>query len=278
KAIHGHLIESDLVAVKLAQNTTIRTVATVHGDYIGALKDKARLKEINHLMKQLKEVVVISEEQKKILLKSYPAIHTKLTKIYNGYPLDKRDIPVENEAKDFFCFGMIARAIPEKGWEPLIKAFLKLDNDKLRLALYGEGAYLEELKNRYTDKRIVFYGFTNEPLKSIASFDVGLLPSYYPAESLPTTIIEYLAMEKPVIATDVGEVRNMIAVKENLSAGIIIEETNKDKMVKPLYEAMKKMVEDKNFYEAKKQACKTAFEKFEMDKCIAAYTGLYAKN
>lgn len=273
--IHGHLIESDLVAVKANKNPDAHNVTTIHGDYIGNLKEEDRKKEIRFLLKNLTGIAVITEEQKRILTHYFPECSNKILKIYNGYPFPQKKYKQPDET--FFYFGMIARGIPEKGWKPLIEAFSRLESKKVKLLLYGESDYLTQLKKTNRDVRIEFKGFTDDPLNAISNMHVGLLPSYFTSESLPTTVIEYLALEKPVIATNVGEVRQMIAVSENDNAGIIIDEIDEKKMVQPLYKAMKKMLEDHTFYQTKKANCKAAFEKFSMDKCVDAYIRLYKK-
>lgn len=273
--IHGHLIESDLVAIKANNAKEAHNVTTIHGDYIAAIKNNLRLSEINLLLNKLNAIAIISDEQQKIISTYAPHASSKLRKIYNGYPLPNKTFDQPDDS--LFCFGMIARAIPEKGWKQLIEAFSMIENEHIRLILFGEGAYLDELKNQNKDSRIIFAGFSDDPLKSISTLHVGLLPSYYDSESLPTTIIEYLALEKPVIATNVGEVKNMLKDEHGNDAGILLQETNPEKMVKPLHEALKKMLDDKAFYQSKKTICKAAFEKFSMEKCIEAYMQLYQK-
>ena len=271
--IHGHLIESDLVAIKANDAPQAHNVTTVHGDYIGALKANKRISEISRLLKQLSGIAVISDEQATILKEYYPDAASKIRKIYNGYPLPDKDFKDPDDT--FFCFGMIARAVPEKGWKPLMDAFSLIKNEQVRLLLYGSGPYLDELNEANRDERIIFRGFTNDPLSAISEMHVGLLPSYFTSESLPTTVIEYMALGKPVIATNVGEIKNMILAEDGQSAGILVEEIDTRAMIKPLYDAMTKMLEDKEFYLQKKSVSRKAFEKFSMDKCINAYLKLY---
>lgn len=274
--VHGHLIESDLVAVKANDRAASRNVATVHGDYIGAIKENQRVREIRYLLKRLSGIAVITDEQQIILKNYYPACASKLVKIYNGYPMpDKIFVQPDDSV---FYFGMVARAVVDKGWKPLIKAFSMIQDPNIRLILYGEGDYLDKLESENKDERIIFAGFTNDPLTAISKIHVGVLPSYCISESLPTTIIEYLAMEKPVVVTNVGEVKKMIEADNGESAGILIHELDKDKMVQPLHEAMITLLKNKELYLQKKRACKFAFEKFSMDQCIDSYLQLYKKH
>lgn len=274
-AIHSHLIEADLVALSSNLGKQVQLVTTVHGDYTSALKQNKRQREIQKLMNGLSHIAVISEEQKAILSDSFPDVEGKISKIYNGYPSPEVAGSASGKADSVFVFGMIARAIPEKGWKPLIHAFSRISDMNVRLVLYGEGAYLDALKSENDDERIEFAGFSDDPLAAISKMDVGLLPSYLKAESLPTTVIEYLAMKKPVIVTNVGEMKNMIRDEQNESAGIVIDELDETDMVPLLYEAMMKLFSDKSFYEEKALCAARAFEKFSMSKCVQAYEKLY---
>lgn len=273
-ALHSHLIEADLVAMKAAMGTECRVVTTVHGDYSMALKQHKREKEITELMQGLSHIAVISDEQQEILSQHFPQEKHKISKIYNGYPLETSFETETSSAS--FTFGMIARGIPEKGWTPLIKAFQQLSTPNVQLHLYGDSDYLQQLKNENQDARIHFFGFTNEPLKAIQTFDVGMFPSQYAGESLPTTIIEYLAMQKPVIANDIGEVGNMLQTNHSQQqAGIVIHPQTEAQMIQQLYEAMNRMLIEPQYYEALKGRCQAAFEKFSMESCIEAYEACY---
>lgn len=276
--MHSHLIKSDAVGFRANKDSKVRQIATVHGDYIKAIKgnETVNLKAIATLIPELDKIIIISDEQERILTSKFPNAADKLKKIYNGYPIVESELPIA-EAKDTFNFGLVARGIPEKGWEPAIQAFIQIPNEDVRLYLYCEGEYINGLKEKYTDSRIVYAGFTDNPLQAISNFDVGLLPSYYSSESLPTTIIEYLAMNKPVIATNVGEISKMILPEnESPPAGLIIGTIDPIKMVQPLNEAMVRMFTDKQLYEAMKASCKPSFNKFSMKGCVDEYVKEYA--
>jgi L-malate glycosyltransferase len=274
--IHSHLLTADRRGID-ANDKKVRHVTTIHGDYISILKQKMKdgTKEVEDILARLDTIVTISDEQIKILTSEIPALTTKIKKIYNGYVLPA-NIPIE-EPKETFNFGLIARGIPEKGWEPAIQAFLMLNAPNARLHLYGEGTFLDQLKKKYTDSRIIFGGFTSSPLEIVAKLDVGLLPSYYTSESLPTTIIEYLALGKPVIATAAGEIPLMLDVEGASPAGILIPVCDPAKMVEPLFAAMSKLMLDDILYDQLSANCHKAFEKFSMNNCVDSYLDVYVK-
>lgn len=276
EVIHGHLMKADLAAMRANKNHRIRQITTIHGDYIQYIKEGRTpfVTQIAALLPRLDRIVIISDEQAEILSRHFPEVMPSVQKVYNGYPLEAAT-PAAAPEKNTFHFGMIARGIPEKGWEPAIQAFCKIPDPEVRLVLYGESDYLDALKQQYPDPRIQFAGFTDNPLEAVQTLDVGLLPSYYPSESLPTTIIEYLAMEKPVIATQVGEISRMVTTSSGERAGIVLAETDPAQMVEPLYQAMVMLVRDKEDYARMKSRCKEAFQQFSMEQCVNAYLDLY---
>jgi glycosyltransferase involved in cell wall biosynthesis len=90
-------------------------------------------------------------------------------------------------------------------------------------------------------------------------------------------VIEYLSCGKPVIATDKGEISDMLTTSGEL-AGILIQlkDDNKPSVI-DLMEAMEKMVLDKTFYDQKVKLTPKAFEKFTIEKCKQEYMELYHK-
>ncbi|MBS1781642.1 MAG: glycosyltransferase family 4 protein [Bacteroidetes bacterium] len=273
--LHSHLLPADFTTIQANQSFGKRHVITIHGDHIQYIKKGNRKKiEISKKVLQIvDEVVLISDEQKRILSKEHPAIATKCTKIYNGYPLPENSR--SNHRHENFTFGMIARGIPEKGWEQAIQAFSKIENKETRLIFFGESEYLDSLKLKQKDSRISFAGFTNNPLQAISQMDVGLLPTYYASESLPTTVIEYMALQKPVIATRAGEIAQMMEDDSGQIAGVLISEHTAETITEPLFQAMKHIMEETDFYHKCSENAVQAVVKFSMEQCLSNYLSIY---
>jgi glycosyltransferase involved in cell wall biosynthesis len=119
-------------------------------------------------------------------------------------------------AQGLFTFGMVSRGVPEKGWQEALEAFARVQQQTTqpcRLVLVGGGAHLHALQQQLSATlrpHIHFAGAQADPRPWIESFDVALLPSYFAAESLPNVIIECLAQGKPVIATRIGGIPDML--------------------------------------------------------------------
>lgn len=106
-----------------------------------------------------------------------------------------------------FVFGTMARLEKQKNHEFLLRAVSRLaaSRNGFRVVLVGDGASrpsLQDLASRLEIAHLVtFAGFQADVVGHYAAFDVHVLPSLY--EGLPLALIEALAMETPIIATDV---------------------------------------------------------------------------
>jgi glycosyltransferase involved in cell wall biosynthesis len=106
-------------------------------------------------------------------------------------------------------------------------------------------------------------------------FDVAVLPTYFPGESLPNSVIEYLYASKPVIATDTGDIKNMIS-HEDQRAGFLIALTSSNRPSSDdLYVAMKAYLTTPELITEHTEIAKLAFQKFDMDSCLESYLELY---
>lgn len=151
----------------------------------------------------------------------------RFIKIPNGLPTgqpegvrrDSLGIP-----SDGFLLCLVSRAIPEKGWWDAIEIVRRArmrSNREIHLLLVGDGPVHTELVKVGTEPFVHLIGFSDQPIAYLAASDMGFLPSTYHGESMPNVIIESLLAGKPVIASDLGEVRNMLGVGDALAGGVI---------------------------------------------------------
>lgn len=290
KVIHSNLLKSDKICLSVAAKSTIPVVTTIHGDYLQFYnKTQSKIpipllhykeKAIKNI-KELDEIVCISDKQLNFFHEKFePIVQNKLAKIYNGYDGEPSPdagslrkvlgIPAED-----FVYGMVSRGIPEKGWEVAIEAFIKLNRPNTHLILVGESEHLRALSSIYAaNNNIYFTGHSDKPLDWINIMDVGLLPTTYPSESLPTIIIEYLCCGIPSVASDAGEIVNMLKIGDR-KAGTVIPIVNNSVSVDGVMKAMDKYLTDKSYYNEHKNNALFCYSQFDMDKCIVSYYNVY---
>ncbi len=106
-------------------------------------------------------------------------------------------------------FVNIGRLSPEKGQDRLLEAFKILQNesnDKHKLYILGDGADDALLKSLaeslHIKNSVVFAGFTTAGTELLYNLDCLVQPSRH--EGQPMVLLEALAMEKPIVATDIA--------------------------------------------------------------------------
>jgi len=283
--LHSNQFKVDLVFYLANQGFKIPHITTIHGDYITFSRQnkERRLRILNYKAKAtcvllgIDGVAYISDHQLDFLKNEFDLIDLdrKSKKIYNGItlPAGISTSPVVSKSKPF-VFGMVARGIPEKGWESAIKAFMQLAAQDCHLVLVGESEYLKELERKYKNSCIKFAGYTSDPLNTINDFDVGLLPSTFTSESLPTTVIEYLAMGKPVIATDIGEIGNMLNQNGCIS-GFLLPLRHGTIDVTLFANSMMELKENAGLYASYSANASVNAKTFDINLCASSYSRFY---
>jgi glycosyltransferase involved in cell wall biosynthesis len=292
--LHSHLLTADLVASRAAASVGRIWLTTMHGDYLlfsqqgqsraGRIIDAQ--KAFEEIARTTRHVVCITDQQVAHMSTLFPNLLSegRLSKIYNGYSVEGDDagrvIPpvLRGIPKQDFVIGMVSRGIREKGWDVLIRAFVELDLPRSRLVLVGNGSYLEKLRAEVRDKRIVFVGNVDDPLSYIARFDICCLPTFCQGESLPTVIIEYLLLGKPVIATNIGEIRSMLDLDTDRPAGILIELDTVDRMVSHMKKSIIDLRNDPVRRNCLSANAMSAAQKFNMETCVKSYFSLYRES
>ena len=216
---------------------------------------------------------------------SIPLINNK---IYNGVPVPnmksfktRKEIDIlEND----FVIGQISRSIESKGMDIAAKAVEYLVEQKgcqnIKLIVIGpENDYYHTLRSKYSTKNyMIFPGSTNNPVEWVGLFDLGILPTYFPSESCPSSIIEYLACGKPVVSTTIGEIPAMIDA-DSEQAGILVsfEKDNGKPSVTEIADSVLSYYEDKALYQNHSKNAGKAFAKFDITKIAEMYMDTFKK-
>jgi len=242
------------------------------------------VKEIKRIFKRVDGLIWLTDENLQILKKNDVVIPRYACQIYNGFNriASHNDHPlitkIRSTSTNSFIFGMVARGDEIKGWKELLEAFELLQQQtkvNVELVIVGDGVYLNTLKKAYVlNDKIHFAGFLSDSFDCIQGFDAAVLASRL--DTMPNTIIEYLASGKAIIASKVGEIPNMLSSEHGM-AGILIDLDN-DK-IKPelLAEKMLLLINDITYKEELENLTQKAFEKFSMEKCTAAYLHFFQK-
>lgn len=287
--IHSHVWAADRLVVNTLKNTSKLPICiSMHGSYEGNYKINPQRRR--YVLERINAVGYAAQKNLQIFEKI--TLHnTQLLKklIYYGFepnttqtpanPPITQQLSINNQA---FIFAMTSRGDePTKGWHETLQAFEHLQNlttQPTHLILIGAGEHLTHLKKQYQHlNNVTWYGYSNNPTQIIQAAHVALLPTYFPTESLPNAIIEYLYCQKPVIATQWAENLNMIMATTQTPAGIIIQinKITQKPDIQQLTNAMLAYINSPELYQKHQKNTQIAFAQFDMKTCLQKYDELY---
>ena len=171
------------------------------------------------LARKTDRIVTISEYEKRIAIKNKICIEDKIEVILNGIDLEKcRAVKAERAALRYketdFIIGCAARLSEQK--DPLLFAevagCVAQKCPDARFIWVGDGEqkenFITALKKNHVFDKTKITGWVDNPCEYIAAFDVAVLFSKW--EGFGLCLAEYLALGKPVVATNVGAVSEII--------------------------------------------------------------------
>ena len=226
--VHTHTAKAGLigrVAAFLCQ-TPIR-VHTYHGHvfsgYFGPMHTRAILFIERVLARMTTKIIAISKEQKDDLVSTYRICHAdKVMVMRLGLDLeylnqgdaeeDRQALRASLGLSDEIVIANVGRIVPVKNHDLLIEAFKRIKRDDVVLLMVGGGSEEERLRRAVQsaglEKRIRFLGWRDDLGRIYAASDIVALTSSN--EGTPVSLIEALAVGCPVVATDVGGVRDVL--------------------------------------------------------------------
>jgi glycosyltransferase involved in cell wall biosynthesis/GT2 family glycosyltransferase len=255
-------------------------IVTLHGSYeVTPVEDYILIK----FLRGVKHWIYLSEKNLKHL-EGLPISREHISFIPNGMPVDQRSSPVTRESlhieENAKVFALVSRAIPEKGWRVAIEAVI-LANQKasvpLHLLLCGSGPEVDILRSEYAGvKGVHILGFQSAVSGIYRVSDVAILPTRFAGESYPLTLIEAIQNEKPIIATDIGEIGKMISDNGN-TAGILIPFVEDEKtFVGNLFDALLTMCDSEQI-SIYSDASKEISKRYDIAKVAGEYDDVYRK-
>jgi len=222
--LHTHMYRADVVGTKAAlalANAGHRrpyVVSTVHSSRVRSAADRETLRALTSEMDQL---IAVSRAIERKIADERPGL-APVRLIYNGVDLARYDhqepcCTLRDEygmEPGSQIVGVVARLEPEKGHQTLIDAWPHVLREvpDAYLLVVGEGSRRDALEQQAAANRVahrvVFTGRRDDIPAVTAALDVAVLPSHREAQGL--SILEAMALSRPVVASDVGGIPEMI--------------------------------------------------------------------
>ncbi|AYA37192.1 glycosyltransferase family 1 protein [Hymenobacter oligotrophus] len=280
--VSSHATYSDRLCASVTTAAGIPLYITEHGEYTQFLLEGRR--DFESTLKAARQIITVSDYCRNNLQQVFPSLPPVHT-IYNGVVTNASHTRAGMRQHmglpaDAFVVGMVARGRADKGWQQAIDAFRMLrqqpQHRPLRLVLVGGSDYLKNLQQQYAGEAdIIFTGRVPNPDFYVAGFDVGLLPTYFPAEALPLVIIEYMAFGVPTVATRVGGVPELLTSFETAGQLIELDLTLGQPRVEDLHAAVQRYYLDTQLYEKHSQNARRVGARLGMVTCANHYEQVF---
>jgi glycosyltransferase involved in cell wall biosynthesis len=247
-------------SVLKSPNRKSKKIFWIHGDLRNSGFDRKQNQKFVDEMQQFDQGIFVSKHGKNVVEKNWNLELKNAEVFYN--PLNIKQIQaksteaVEEKYHDI-DFVAVGRLFVAKGFADLVEAHHQLISEgyKIKTLLIGDGIQRKELENlieKYKLKESFFlHGFSENPVKYVQNARYFVLPSY--SESYPMVIGESLILNKPVLATNVGGVSEMVKNEVN---GLLFKPGKSD-----LYKTMKRVLDEPNL--AKKLSAQDSLTEFQ---------------
>lgn len=255
----------DIMLLKTAKRKGVPTVYHIRFGRIAEIaKNDTREWHLMRKAISLATVTMVLDSNTYSAIEQYVP-QAKVVRVPN--PIDLTALPQKSQEiqKTVMYLGWV---IPTKGIDELVKAWNVVGSEFPDYTLKVVGPYKEDyfesVKGLCKAENIDFTGEMkhDEAMKLMSKCSVFVLPSY--TEGFPNVIIEAMCLEKPVVATRVGAIEDMLAD----DCGVLIDKQDE----KQLEDALRQLLSNEQTRnEMGERAEKKAVENYCVDRVFDKY-------
>jgi len=289
--VHLHLLKArglGGVAAKLSGVPLV--IETMHGHllrgYYGPAKTRLILAIERAIGRWIADVVIaISERQRQELLNWGIAPPEKIRVVPIGLELEhfvegpkdsgslRQELGIDEHT---FLLGAVGRLIPIKGHGILLQAVKLLTpvmGERLMVILVGDGPlrnHLEADADRLRIRHLVrFLGWRDDMTRVYSDLDVIVQPSFN--EGTPVAVIEAMAARRPVVATRVGGIPDVV---EDGRSGLLVPPGDPPAVA----EAILRLWRDPGLRrQMGEEGCRAAYPRYDIGRLASELTDLYLR-
>ncbi|MBN1069266.1 glycosyltransferase family 1 protein [Clostridium botulinum] len=202
-------------------------------------------------------IIAISDFEKECAIENKVCKSEKIKVIYNGIDIDeykKRKINFTLTRKklgipeDAYVIGTVGRLTKQKAPDIFIKAAKKIKNKypNTFFLMVGDGELKSEIESLIKENNlkdsVLITGWVDDPMEYIELFNQAMLLSRW--EGFGLVLPEYMLAKKPIIATKVDAIPNLISNNENgmlvgmdaieevaITSEVLINDTDKSELM-----------------------------------------------
>lgn len=279
--VHSHRYKENILGLLLAKAKGIRgLVTTIHGlseplmrttneigNRIKTMMDYRLLNSYFH------RVVAVSQDIKRTLVQDHLFKQEVVEVIYNGVPVPRTSLPLNQSVRDVLQVGTVGRMVPVKDFNLFLEIAAEINrrDDKVRFSILGDGPQKEQLLERARrlgiQDFIEFVSPIPDPRAYYESLDLFLNTSLH--EGIPLSILDAMACGKPVVAPCVGGIPEIISHQED---GFLVSSRNSQEFA----DCCLKIIQDRNMrISMGEHAFKKVLSGFSAWRMAEAYKDLY---
>ncbi len=271
--INSYLIHSNLFARIFGRLFGVkRIICSVRNKHI----DKPFLMFLDRITKKLVDVYTPnSETVAKYIIEKQGIPKDKVIVIPNGIRMERFKVKVDRKQKrkelkikTKHLISCIAKFEQQKGHEYLLKAVAQIKRNDFTLVLVGDGHLFNDMKSLSKSlgikDKVRFLGKRMDVVEILKASDFTVLPSLY--EGMSNVILEAMACKCPILTTNIPE-------NIELVNGDTI--TVPPKTVKPLANAINKMLDDITFRKKSSEKLYKRVQEYSLEKTLEKLKKVY---
>jgi len=273
---HSHEFSMAVYGAWAVWRTGIAHVITMHGGRYYNDKLRRRL-ALRAAIAASDHVVAVSEPLAKAIATDHGVSRSSVAVLSNGVRHDEPErITLRDElglAPDDRLIVAVGNLYPVKGHIYAIDALARLARryPSVHLAISGrgelEGALLARAREHGLEHRVHLLGLRADVPAVLAAADLFVLPSL--SEGLPLALLEAMFAARPIVATDVGQVR--VALDRG-AAGILVEPGNSGALADGLDRLLANPAEARRLGGL---AAVHALGEYDLSRMVQRYAGVY---
>lgn len=228
------------------------------------------------------QVIAVSQAVAENLIREVGVSRHRVKVIHNGVDLnDFSSLPAKEEVRrglgipgGRWIIGAVGRMKPQKGFAYLLETLPLLESGGLRdygVMVVGDGPARADLERKAREGRcgekVAFLGARRDVPQLLQAMDLFAFPSLW--EGFGTSLVEAMAGEVPVVASDLPSVREIIPDERY---GLLVPPQDVNALARAILESWR----DGAFRQSRVAAAKErAFQYFSLSKVTEAYEGLF---
>ena len=276
--IHSHHGWVDVIVHIFCRRLKVKSVVTLHGMYEAS--DEVYIKASLPKLWGSVSKWVYTADKNLTVFRDFGTSGKKFVKISNAVeekafcPISLRNLGIKEGT---FVICLVSRAIKQKGWFEAIDAVTmarQATGLDIELLLVGEGPIYGDILEK-APSYVHALGYRSDLLDLFASSDLGLLPTYFSGESFPLVVMDCLYAGTPMIASDVGEIRNMLTNHDGKIAGEVFALKDGRVPTDDLAEIIAKFAKSPGLHQEAELTVQSVRKKFDISKMVDAYEQVY---